>query len=97
MYLSVSYESEENVMARKCSVERASQKTGGFATAKKHINIQYNGRERSEENLLNLIKKDALSHGVNDEDIEEVNVYIKPEEQAVYYVINQTFDGKIAF
>ena len=56
-------------MARKCSVERASQKTGGFATAKKHINIQYNGRERSEENLLNLIKKDALSHGINDEDI----------------------------
>ena len=84
-------------MARKCSVERASQKTGGFATAKKHINIQYNGRERSEENLLNLIKKDALSHGVNDEDIEEVNVYIKPEEQAVYYVINQTFNGKIDF
>ena len=84
-------------MARKCSVERASQKTGGLATAKKHINIQYNGRERSEENLLNLIKKDALSHGVNDKDIEEVNVYIKPEEQAVYYVINQTFDGKIDF
>ena len=67
------------------------------ATAKKHINIQYQGRERSEENLLNLIKRDALSHGINDEDIEEVGVYIKPEEHAVYYVINQNFDGKIDF
>ena len=78
-------------MARKCSVERASQKTGGFATAKKHINIQYNGRERSEE------KKTTSYDHKDDKDIEEVNVYIKPEEQAVYYVINQTFDGKIDF
>lgn len=84
-------------MARKCSVERASEKVGGFATAKKNINIQFQGRERSEENLLRLIKRDALAQGIKDEDIQEVNVYIKPEEQAVFYVINQTIDGKIDF
>ena len=84
-------------MARKCSVERANEKVGGFATAKKNISIQFQGRERSEHNILNLIKKDALAHGVKEEEITEVNVYIKPEEQFIYYVINHKCNGKIPF
>ena len=73
-------------MARKSSVERAQSVVGGFATAKKNIVIQYQGRERNQENLMQLIRRDAL-----------VDVYIKPEEQSVYYVINQQVEGKIAF
>ena len=84
-------------MARKSSVERANEKVGGFATAKKHVSIQYQGRERSEQNILNLVKKDALLHGVNEDEIVEVNVYIKPEEQFIYYVINNEWNGKILF
>ncbi len=84
-------------MALKCSVERASEKIGGFATAKKNITIQYQGRERSEENLLQLIKRDALSKGVPDDEIAQVDVYIKPEEQQVFYVINKEVSGQIAF
>lgn len=84
-------------MARRCSVERAQKVTGGFATAKKNVIIQYQGRERMEENLLALIKRDILNKGVKDEDIEEVNIYVKPEEQAVFYVVNQTVEGSIPF
>lgn len=84
-------------MARKCSVERAQMIAGGFATAKKNIVIQYQGRERVEENLLALIKRDALQKGVKDEEIEQVDVYIKPEEQTVFYVINKQIEGSIAF
>ena len=84
-------------MARKCSVERAEQIAGGFATAKKNVTIQFRGRERLEENLLNLVRKDALSKGIKDEEIELVDVYIKPEEQLVYYVINKDISGSIAF
>lgn len=84
-------------MARKCSVERAQNKAGGFAKAKKRITIQYQGRERLEENLLNLIKKAILEQGVKDEDIMEVDVYVKPEEQAVFYVVNKEISGKIGF
>ena len=79
------------------SEERAKQIAGGFATAKKNITIQFQGRERLEENLLNLIRKDALDHGIKDEEIELVDVYIKPEEQLVYYVINKEISGSIAF
>ena len=86
-----------NTMARKSSVERAQMIAGGFATAKKNIVIQFQGRERSEENLLNLIKADAYAKGVKDEEIERVDVYVKPEEQTVFYVINSQTEGQIAF
>lgn len=84
-------------MARKCSAQRAEMKAGGFATAKKNITIQYQGRDRMEENLLNQIKADALNKGIKDEEIEVVDIYIKPEEQAVFYVINREINGSIAF
>lgn len=84
-------------MARRCSVERARQVTGGFATAKKHVVIQYQGREREEDNLMALVKQDILNHGIADEEIEKVSIYIKPEEQTVFYVVNDSIDGKISF
>ena len=49
------------------------------------------------KNLMNLIKKDVLSKGVRDEEIEVVDVYIKPEEQAVFYVVNKSIEGSIGF
>ena len=83
-------------MARKSSVERAQEIVGGFATAKKNITIQYQGRERSQENILQQVRRDVYAKGVADEEIECINIYIKPEEQAVYYVVNGEIEGKIA-
>ncbi len=84
-------------MARKCSVERAQSQAGGFATAKKRIVIQHQGKERSDDELLNLIKKAVLEQGIKDEDIMEVDVYVKPEEQTVFYVVNKEINGQIGF
>ena len=58
-------------MARKCSVERAQSMAGGFAKAKKNVTIQYQGRDRSEENLLALIKREALNSGMKDARFQE--------------------------
>ena len=41
--------------------------------------------------------KDILSQGMKDEEIEEVNVYIKPEESSVFYVVNKKIQGQIPF
>ena len=84
-------------MALKSSAERAEKMTGGFATAKKNIVIQYQGRERLEQNLLELVRREALRQGMKDEEIEEVNVYIKPEESSVFYVVNGEIQGQIPF
>lgn len=84
-------------MARKDSAKRAELKMGGFATAKKNIKIQYQERERSEENILQMIRRDVLNQGIQDDEIEVVDVYIKPEEQMVFYVVNDNISGSIAF
>ncbi len=84
-------------MARKSRVVSTQCVVGGFAIAKMNFVIQYQGRERNQENLMQLIRRDALAQGMKDEEIEAVDVYIKPEEQSVYYVINQQVEGKIAF
>lgn len=84
-------------MARKDSMERAQAKVGGFATAKKNISIQFSGRERTADNLLAMVKKEALAKGIADEEIEVVDLYVKPEEGAVYYVINKSVEGSVSF
>lgn len=84
-------------MARRCSVERANRQIGGFASAKKNLVIQYQGRERSEKHLLDLIYQDIMEQGVKEEEIENIDIYVKPEEQAVFYVINRKIEGQIAF
>ncbi|MBO5488748.1 MAG: hypothetical protein J5972_02455 [Eubacterium sp.] len=84
-------------MALKSSVERAEKKAGGFASAKKNVVIQYQGRERQEQHLLDLIKDEVLSQGMKDDEINRVDVYVKPEEGKVFYVVNQEINGEIAF
>ncbi len=84
-------------MARKSSVERANEIAGGFAKARKNIVVQYGDRERKTDELLQLIKNDALSKGIKDADFDQVDVYIKPEENKVFYVINGDINGSIEF
>ena len=84
-------------MARRSSVERANQQIGGFASAKKNVVIQYQGRERSQKHLMDLIYQDIVAQGIREDDIENVDIYIKPEEQAVFYVVNKNIEGQIAF
>lgn len=84
-------------MARKSSMERADKIAGGFARAKKNIVIQYQGRERTQQHLLDMIRQDVIAQGVSEDDILEVDVYIKPEEHSVFYVVNKETEGKIEF
>ena len=84
-------------MARKASVERANELTGSFASAQKNIVVQFGDRERKTDELLQLIKQDALSKGFADADFDRVDVYIKPEEHKVFYVINNDLSGSVEF
>lgn len=84
-------------MARKSSVERANEITGGFASAQKNIVVQFRDKERKTEELLRQIKEDAISKGFADADFDKVDVYIKPEDQKVFYVINNEINGSIDF
>ena len=83
---------------------RASKETKAKATksTKKaapeiHMTIQYQGRELTQANMLAAVK-DAWTAAGNDlTAISSVDLYVKPEDAAVYYVINGTQEGKLPF
>jgi len=84
-------------MARKVSALRAEEKTSAFASARKNIVMQYASTERNLDDILKCIKEDAIAKGVKDSDFESVDIYVKPEEHKVFYVVNKTINGSIDF
>ncbi len=84
-------------MARQSSVKRAIEATGSFATAQKNIVVQFQNKDRKTDELLHLIRQDVLSKGFSEADFAKIDVYIKPEEHKVFYVINDEVNGSIDF
>ena len=54
--------------------------------------VQYQGVERSQEEIVEAVK--AAWTGAA---IETLELYVKPEDGAVYYVVNGTESGKVDF
>ena len=48
------------------------------------------------EELRRLAAKELQEYGRNEKDIKSLELYIKPEENAVYYVVNETETGAVA-
>ena len=59
--------------------------------------IQYNGIELDDKTFITKIKEFWSNQGNKIKDIHTLNLYIKPEENAVYFVINNTTNGHIPF
>ncbi len=79
----------------------ASKKTGTAkrTTAKKAavnetVNFQFGGKSYTPEELLKSCK-DVWKYDLNgkDEDIKSIELYVKPDENAAYYVINGDITG----
>lgn len=71
------------------------------ASAKKEMKVktvvEYSGRQVDEKDIIANVKKAWTKSGKKVGDIKSVDLYIKPEESAVYYVINKTETGAVAF
>lgn len=62
---------------------------------KTSVFIEYQGLQVEERELIAKIKELWLSEGNKIKDIKELKLYVKPEEYAAYYVINEDNSGKI--
>lgn len=64
------------------------------AELKSELHIQYEGKSYSEEDLVQ-IAKDVWQYDLNGEaeELTAVELYVKPEENKVYYVMNKKFTG----
>ena len=86
---------ETAVTVKKTTTKRTTKTTATAAkkaAAKKEVKtavyVQYAGAEVSIEKLEAEAKKAYAALGHKEEEIETLTLYVKPEEHAVYYVVN---------
>lgn len=61
------------------------------------IFVEYCEKQVQDKDMIAAAKKAWTNAGHKVGDIKTMDLYIKPEEDAVYYVINKTETGRIAF
>lgn len=59
------------------------------------VYIQYEGREAVVADAIEKAKAEFVADGHRVSTIKALQVYLKPEENAAYYVINQKFAGRV--
>ena len=59
------------------------------------VYVQYAGQESSADDVVSKIKAAYEAEGHKASAIKGLKVYVKPEENAAYYVINDTTAGKV--
>ena len=63
---------------------------------KTSVYVEYLGQQVEDKTLIAKVKELWLEEGNKVKDIKELKLYVKPEESAAYYVINDDITGKIA-
>ena len=62
---------------------------------KTSVFMEYGGLQVEEKEVIAKIKETWVSEGNKIKDIKELKLYLKPDEFAAYYVINDDISGKI--
>lgn len=65
--------------------------------AKTSMFVEYKGKQVEDKAIVADVKKAWTEAGNKVGDMKTVELYIKPEEATVYYVINGTETGKVNF
>ena len=77
--------------AKKPAVRRTAKKA---AVAAEEIFIQYAGKEFTTKDVVANVKKAWIEMtGKKEEDIQDIKVYVKTEENKAYYVVNGEAEG----
>ena len=82
---------EKKETAKKAPAKKTATKK---AEPKATVVLQYGGREILAKDVLAEATK-AFKKGNRGVDIKTIKVYVKPEENAAYYVVNEDLGGKI--
>lgn len=59
------------------------------------VYLQYCGEEADQNVIIEKIKEQYVSEGHRAGNIKSLKLYLKPEDRAAYYVINERFAGKV--
>lgn len=87
----------EKVEETKEVVKAAKKATAPKKDMKTSLFVEYYGKQVSDKDIVASVKKAWTKSGHKIGEIKTMDLYVKPEEDAVYYVINKTAAGKVAF
>lgn len=59
--------------------------------------FQYQGRELSQAGMVEAVMNAWTGGGNDPADVKSLELYVKPEDSAVYYVVNGTESGQFDF
>ena len=89
-------EKKETVKAKaKTAVKKASSKKAAKEPLKPEVFIQFQGQEAVVEEAIRKATDEYVAAGHRASSIKSLQVYLKPEENAAYYVINQKAAGRV--
>ncbi len=94
-------EEAKKAPAKKAEVKEEAKKapakkaTPAKAEIKTALYVQFAGNEVTEADIIDKVKAAYVAEGHKESAIKEINLYVKPEEYAVYYVINDKAIGKV--
>lgn len=93
---------EETVKKAEETAKKATKKAAAKKTTKvekkelvPEVFVQFDGNEDVVANVIERAKEAFTADGHRASSIKSLKVYLKPEEYAAYYVINDTYAGKV--
>ena len=83
---------EKEVAEKKPAAKRTTKKA-----VKTTLVVQAAGKEVSMEDAVARVKEAWVATGNKEAEMKEIAVYVKPEEKAIYYVVNGEVTGRVDF
>lgn len=88
---------EEPVVVEEAPAKKPAAKRTRKAAVKVSVVVQAAGKELTEAEIYERATEDWCKAGNKKTDLKELAVYVKPEESAIYYVVNGSETGKVEF
>ncbi|MBQ1681976.1 MAG: hypothetical protein II067_07175 [Agathobacter sp.] len=86
---------EKKAPAKKAPAKKAPAKKAVTAKETTSVIVQYQNNEVNVASVEEKVKAQFISEGHTAASIKKVAIYVKPEEYAAYYVINEKFSGRV--
>lgn len=86
---------EKKAPAKKAPAKKAPAKKAATAKETTSVIVQYQNNEVNVASVEEKVKAQFISEGHTAASIKKVAIYVKPEEYAAYYVINEKFSGRV--
>lgn len=86
---------EKKAPAKKAPAKKAPAKKAVTAKETTSVIVQYQNNEVNVASVEEKVKAQFISEGHTAASIKKVAIYVKPEEFAAYYVINEKFSGRV--